>query len=479
MMKQSGTFLVVLATLLLIWACEPQEEMITGSPSAQLVFSTDTVLFDTLLTARTSITKRFRIRNTSNKAVSISSIRLGMRDQSQYSIIVNGKMGSEIQDEVLFGKDSLLVLVDVEIDPQDMDLPYLVKDSIIVDWNGNSANVKLVAWGQDAHFVNAQTICDEVWTAERPYVIYNYAFVDSLCQLTIQPGARVYLDNGAGLYVQGTLKVQGDSGNHVLFRNTRFDENYIVAPGQWSGLVFLESSRDNEIHYAEIENGEIGIGLGYTFASIDGSTILIPEKGVYTSSIEISNTSIRHMSTAGVLAFSSNVKMENSEVFNCGGFTVGNFGGGNYQYDYCTFSNFPNLFNAEDPSFQFSDEVEIFEGYVLREELSMKVYNSIIWGANEEELAFSLTETVNTTVDINNNIIRSKEDLSPNNYGSLEANFPGFVNLSTDIFDGFDFDLDSLAFARDKGLDLNYTIDIKGEKRDLKPDIGAHERIDP
>ena len=473
-MKNTGLVLLLGIIGLLIYSCEPVEEKISGSGSINLHFSTDTVIFDTLLTARTSITKRLRIFNPSKNAVSISSIRLGKGESSAYSIIVNGKFGTEIEDEVLFGGDSLLVLVDVEIDPQDENLPYIVKDSVVVDWNGNSGHVKLVAWGQDANFINGEIICDQTWTADRPYVIYDGVLVDSLCTLTIEPGTRVYLDNEAAVFVKGTLKVLGDSSNRVVFRNTRFDENYKIAPGQWKGLVFLETSTNNEVRFADIENGEIGIGLGYAFIPLsDGSVFLGPELGNHTTTIEVANTSIRHMSTAGVLAFSSNLKMANSEIYNCVSL-VANLGGGTYSYEHCTFSNQRSDFILEDPSFFFRDDFELIEGeYELLEDLSMTIKNSIIWGPNDEELFFEASGNANFTLEMSSNIIKSEQDFGTTNYTSSENDFPGFV----DPFE-FNFKLDSLSFARDKGEVLGYEFDVLGIPRDDKPDIGAHERVD-
>ena len=148
-----------------------------------------------------------------------------------------------------------------------------MKDSVIVDWNGKTANAKLVAWGQDANYLNGDEICDETWTSARPYVIFNFAMVDTSCVLNMKPGTKVYLDNGASLFVFGTLKVKGDSANRVVFRNTRFDENYLQAPGQWDGLIFMESSRTNEISHAIIENGDIGIGVGYSIGQFKDSDL--------------------------------------------------------------------------------------------------------------------------------------------------------------------------------------------------------------
>lgn len=445
----------------LIISCEPEEEKISGSGGINLLFSTDTVIFDTLLSSRTSITKRLRIFNPSKNAVSISSIRLGKGTSSSYSIIANGKFGDRIEDETLFGRDSLLVLVDVEIDPMDKNLPYIVKDSIVVDWNGKSAHIKLVAWGQDANFINGEIVCDETWTAERPYVIYNGILVDSLCTLTIEKGSRIYIDNGASFFIKGTLKVKGDSGNHVVFRNTRFDGDYgRSAPGQWDAIYFLEGSKNNEIEYADIENGVIGLRIGSPDDDEEFDVV-------------VRNTSIRHMSLYGIQSLTSDVFLSNTEVYNCGIGLVASVLGGNYLYEHCTFSNFRSDFLDDNPKFQVADNVELTTGEVLSSDLNFTMKNSIVWGGNEEELYINILGESNISIELDHNIIRSTLDLGTGNFTSQEDNFPGFVAPVE-----FDYQLDSLSFARDKGANLEVEFDILGMPRDIMPDIGAYERID-
>lgn len=455
-------------------ACEPEEEQIMSSGNARLTFSTDTVIFDTLLTNlnRTSITKRFRIYNPNSKAVRIDDIRLGKGRSSDYSMIVNGQEGVTIKDQVLFGGDSLLILVSADVDPQDANLPYLVKDSIEVHWGNNLANVKLVAWGQDAHFINGGLICDEVWTADRPYVIYNFALVDSLCSLTVEPGTKIYIDNGASLIVEGTLRILGDSAMRVTIRNTRFDENYLEAPGQWNGIVFMETSTENIISYCDIENGQIGLGIGYTYQFENGGTILRPENSSLTASIMIDHTSIRHMSTAGILAFSSDIYAYNTLIYDAASFLVGNFAGGNYKYEHCTFTNVPSFFINDDPMIQFSDNVVLSDTETLVGDLSVEVTNSILWGEGEEQLFIGDGGGASVETIFRSNIIKSTE-AREGNYVSQEQNFPGFV----DPF-AFDYQLDSLAFARDKADEIGILDDITGKLRDSSPDIGAFERFD-
>lgn len=457
-MNKAYYFILTIGVLLML-ACEPQEEQISSDGNLMLQVSNDTVLFDTLLTAKQSLTKRFRIYNPNSKAVEISDIRLGKGADSDYSVIINGKLSTSVQNEVLFGGDSLMVLVDVTIDPLDQNIPYLVKDSVIIEWNGNSNHVKLVAWGQDANYINNVAICDEVWTKDRPYVIYNLALVDSLCTLTVEPGTKIYIDNGASLFVQGSLKVLGDSGNHVTIRNTRFDENYLIAPGQWGGIFFLEGSKDNEIRYADIENGQVGLRVGSPDDDDDYD-------------VTISHSTIRNMSVAGILAYSSDIYAYNTQIYNVNQYLVANLLGGNYKYEHCTFANNASYFINDDPLFVFTDNVEASESELLTEDLYLEMTNSIVWGRGDEMISFSNAGGAAFEVYLTNNIIKSTEDIT-GNFTSQQNNFPGFKDQGS-----FDFSLDSLAFARDKGIDINISDDINGMPRDAMPDIGAFERID-
>ena len=235
-------YLIVSTLFLGMVNCTPQEEEITFDPEAILTFSTDTVFFDTLFTDTVSFTKRFRVFNPQENAVNIASISLANGGNSSYDLYVNGIKGKQFPDQVVLGKDSLLILVEVTIPSRNEDLPFLVEDSIIFVTNENIQDVNLVSWGQDAHFFRQDAIitCNTVWTADKPYVLYGSVLVDSLCKLTIEEGVKIYINKGASIFIRGTLQVQGSPELIVQFTNVRLDiEN---APGQWVGLVFLEGS---------------------------------------------------------------------------------------------------------------------------------------------------------------------------------------------------------------------------------------------
>ncbi len=446
---------------IILWvgiSCSSLDDDVSTSPNLSLRFSTDTIMFDTLLTDRTSITKRLRIFNDNKEDLRIDRIGLGSGRSSFYSLVVNGKEGDEIEGELIRGGDSLLVLVDVTIDPQDESNPYLVKDSIEVQWNGNAQDVKLIAWGQDAIYLNAVAVCNQTFTAERPYVIQEILLVDTLCSLTIEPGAQIYVDNGATIAVLGQLLVEGDSGNHVVFRNTRFDPNFIEAPGQWGGIVFFPGSRGNEISYATIENAVNGL---FTFGVNDAASRV---------EISVDHSIIRHMSGSGIQAFTADIDVSNSLIHNCGGFVVSAFVGGDYRFDHCSMTNEPNFFIRDEPSFAFLDNFP--DDPALVQDLSVTIRNSILWGSEDEVLFFSNDGGAQFDTLLHNNIIKGADSI-PGNYVSQEFNFPGFDRPFL-----FEYNLDSTAFARDRALDSEIVDDILGHPRDSLPDIGAYERID-
>ncbi len=446
-------------SVLVFSACRPDEEILASSGNLSLLVSSDTVLFDTLLTDRRSITRRFRVYNPNKNAVEFDEIKLGKGALSDYTLVINGREGTSLTNEVLFGEDSLQILVSAHIDPRDENLPYLVKDSVVFNWNGNQADVKLVAYGQDAIFVNADTLCNVTWTSERPYVIYNYALVDTLCMLSVQPGAQVFLDNGAALFVKGSLQLQGTAEERITVKNTRFDFNYQQAPGQWDAIYFLEGSHENEVTYADITNGTIGLRVG----TPDDDTEF---------DLEVRNSTIGHMSNAGILAFSSEVFAENTLIYNCGTYLVGNFAGGRYQYDHCTLVNTPNFFFREDPSVQFSDNILLADNSVIGGDLDVTLRNTIIWGSEEEELLVAEGGVGQVTKEYVSGILKSS--LSVNNFfTSQEKNFPGFLNPNL-----FDYRLDTTSIAIGLGTDVGVPNDLIGTQRDSSADIGCYEFVE-
>lgn len=451
-------FLAVFSLFIFFGGCQLEQLDVSDDPGLVVFTSTDTLVFDTLLTERLSITKRLKIYNPNEKAIEIDRIGLGGGNSSPYDLVLNGREEKEILDEVVFGKDSLLILVNVNIENQNESLPFLVKDSIEIWWNGHEENVKLISWGQDAHYLGKGTICDARLTADRPYVFYDTVLVENNCELIIDPGAKLYFDKHAALLVAGRLTAVGDSSNQIVFRNSRFDQHYENAPGQWAGINFIVGSGPSTIEFATVEN------------AISCVTIGTPDDDEIPD-LQISNSTIRNASQFGIAAFTSDIEGENLLIYNAGNSTVFNVAGGNYDYRYCTFANQPSDFFQDNPSVIFSSYLEIGESNVIEEPLNINLSNSIIWGNTNSELLIASLSGQPVNAEVLNNIIKS-EDEWENNLTSLEDNYPGFMDI-----ENYDYRLESGSICIDIGSE-EILIDLEGNLRDQSPDVGAFEFLD-
>jgi len=226
----------------LVSACK-KDRIITDS-SAKLEFSVDTVVFDTVFTTVGSTTHQLRVYNRHKRNIIVSSIRIAGGSGSQFRMNVDGLPGNSFTEIEIPGEDSIYIFIEVTIDPSSGTLPFVVKDSIFFETNGNIQDVDLVAWGQDAHFFNSSIICDMTWINDKPYVIYNSILVDSGCTLTIEPGVLVYSHTNSAIYVNGTLIVNGSNNEPVLFQGDRTEAFYDDITAQWLGIFLLRERRN-------------------------------------------------------------------------------------------------------------------------------------------------------------------------------------------------------------------------------------------
>lgn len=443
-----------------VFNCKPEEEIIDFDFSNGLAFSTDTILFDTVFTGVGSATKRLKVFNYNEKALIISDIKLGKGNSSAYNIIINGTEPQHSEDLYVLGKDSLLILVEVFIDPQNENSSYLVKDSIVFETNGFQQDIKLVAWGQDANYLGNEILpCNTTWTSERPYVIYSSILIDTLCQLTIEKGTNVFASKNSYIYAKGNIVAQGTVDERIIFRNERLDPAYENIPGQWGGIILLEGSHGNYMDFSIIRNAEYGIRLG----SPDIDTI--PD-------IVLKNTIIENMSNSGILSFTSDLYAENVLVDNCIELNVGNIGGGNYTFRHCTFANYGINFIRETPSLYISDNIVLDDNSLITEDINVVLQNSIIDGNMEDEIFFNLSGETTAIFVFTNSLIKSTID-ELDTLNNILNEDPEFIDPAR-----YDYRLDTLSPAKDKGLQLGVAFDLDGNSRDELPDLGTYERIE-
>jgi hypothetical protein len=292
--------------LLLVTGCE-RDFMFRGGMEG-IAFSTDTVMFDTIFTSIGSVTRHFRVYNSYGSDMTIDGIRLAGGDGSPFKINVNGVSSPDVVDVPLRSGDSLFVFVEVTIDPEaNADPSFVVTDSIMFYTKERIQSVKLVAYGQDVVLLRKSTIGTRRFTAEKPYLIYDWLVVDTASVLTIDPGAQLHFYKGASLVVshEASLQVKGTKEKPVVFSGSRLEEWYADQAGQWGGIFLRPGSRNHEIDYAHIRNATIGLSVDTV--GMDG-----------TPPLKLSNTRIEHISQQGLVAQSSSIVAWNSLFADCG-----------------------------------------------------------------------------------------------------------------------------------------------------------------
>lgn len=481
---------VILLSLVVLTISCRKEIKFSDSSSKDISLSTDTITFDTVFTSIGSSTRTLMVYNNNSDNLKINSIRLEKGSNSPYSINVDGQSGTLFSDKEIYAKDSLYVFIKVTINPNDENNPFFVQDRLIFNTNGNENVVNLTAYGQNAHYIIGRTgifpdasghytnyytaITDSVnkdvhWTAERPYVIYNVALIDSEGTLTIEPGTKVYFHNGSGLWAwsEGQLIVNGTAENPVVFQGDRLESFYENQPGQWDRIWLMEAREGHGhiIDHAIIRNGFIGLQIQRMLKDNMEPTY-------------ITNSIIENHTGIGVYANRYSIGMSNFVVNNCGNYCVALTGGGNYLLTHGTIANywagssrktealfFNNLYN--DPT----DGVT----YVIPFECN--ITNSIVYGNKDNEFGTDFYEVPDTLYKFKNSLICTKRPQLENLYESCVFNeAPNFKNSAE-----FDFHLDTLSAAIGIANPCysigNLRYDLDGVDRGNTPDAGAYQYV--
>jgi len=426
--------LVLLSALgsLTMPGCKPREEEL--QTSGALEFSADTVKFDTVFTTLRTVTKRLWVYNRNPKGVNVDLVTLDQPATSPYTLIINGDLKQTASNLFIRGEDSLLILVRAKLPDNGQNgaaKAYVLEEKLNFRTNGQDQRVLLRSFGQNIYLhEHVALACNSVWTNDRPHVLYDTVLVPVNCTLTIKPGTRIYAHAGALLLVQGTLKVNSPadftpgtgatdtisekSAKRVRFTGDRSGETqYATAPGQWTGIQLYPSSKGNIIRYATIQNASVGIWL----VGSSNPAAVQPDLTVQNSIIRyISGGSVnfagvlsnrRGLPGAGILGIAGKVTVENTLFSDCYEYALLGYGG-DYSMNYCTIANYAATSAVRStPSLGFTN-VSAFDT-TKRSPLVVKLYNSIVWGAVEDELVLAnYKEYQNGPVDIRNTLLRTK-----------------------------------------------------------------------
>jgi hypothetical protein len=454
-----------------IYGCERYE--LYKEADARLLFSADTIFFDTVFTTLGSTTTELKVYNNYDQSLEIAYIRLAGGEESVFRLNIDGVAELSASNIEIPPNDSLYIFVEVTLDPNNQDSILLIQDSIVFNTNGNMQDIDLMAWGQDVHIFNEETIQSTTWTNDKPYLILKSLLVDSMQTLSIEEGVRIHLHKNAYLAVKGSLQARGSIENPIIIQGDRLEQLYEDIPGQWDRIWFWPGhSENNVLENVIIKNGVIGI---------HADSLVVGTEPIVT----LENCRILNMSAAGILASGTRLEASNTVVGNCGQFAMLLRWGGEYVFNHCTFANYWSAFsNRTTPSVATVNYYEAAGGSIqVREFEGITFGNSIIYGNKDFEFVIDNYPDTQTPFNFDHCLLKldpTEFDLSDLNHfrNVINQEYPAFRDIYYN-----DYSLDTLSPAKDAGLyeiAIQYPFDLEGEDRlaDGLPDIGAFERIE-
>ena len=391
-------FIISLALFTIAFIACRKEELIDNDPNTKLQFSIDSILFDTVFTSAGTTNRVLKIFNYNKNSVVVANIKLAGGDASAFKININGIAVSNLSNLKIRGNDSIYVFIKAFINPNNSNTPFIVEDELSFSLNGNVKKIPVIAYGQNAVYLNGAVIrSNTTFSKNKPYIIFNYALVNENVTLNIDAGAKLYFHKNAQLFVSGSLKANGTLTDSITFTSDRQERIYDDEPGQWSGIHLLKPSVNNQINYSTIKNALVGI-------RVDSLSNNANPKLLLTNSI------IKNHGVAGVLGYTASITGINNLMFNCGQFLVIGLYGGDYSFYQNTLANFNFNFPRKSPSVYFSDNLN--DNTTLTKSLNATFTNNIIYGSLLRELEFNKKGTSVFATNFTNNLIRTDQQAS-------------------------------------------------------------------
>lgn len=456
--------------VLIAFACisSCQKDTFNNSEDARIDLSADTLYFDTVFTSVGSVTQSFKIINPNNQKLKLSSIELAGGASSPFKININGVPANELSNEIIGANDSIYVFVQVFVNPDNSTAPFILEDSIGIRYNGIQRWMQLRAYGRNAIFLNNKKVtADTTWNDHLPIVITGQLVVDSNTTLNISKGTRIFVHATAPIIVNGTLKVGGSTSEPVVFSGDRTDAGYKDLPAAWPGIFLSSSSTDNELKAVVIKNAYQGL-------------IVEDMADNGEPKVVISQTRIENIYDAGILAFRTSIRADNSLFANCGA-NIQIALGGDYSFVNCTIASYGNFYIPHTrPVVQVADYFEQ-AGANVTADLRASFVNCILWGDNgsvDDEI--STAKKGNGAFDLlfDHCIYKAKNEIPDAGFQDCLLNtLPLFdsIQSSKNIYD-FHFLNHPESPAINNGKPVAFLFDLDGNDRKSPPDIGCYQR---
>lgn len=468
-MKRPAFHFCLLTFAFCFFLASCKKDSFITSEFAQIGMTADTLKYDTVFTTTGSITKSFKIINPNNQKLRLSKVKLMSGLTSAYKMNIDGAATTEVNNLDIEANDSIYVFVSITINPNAANLPFIVSDSILINYNGNSRYVQLQAYGQNANFLRNKLITGNVvWTNNLPYVILGSIRIDTTATLTIQPGCKIFSHADAPFIVDGTLTVNGTHSDNVIFTGDRLDEGYKDLPASWPGIYFRGSSKNNNLSYAVIKNAYQAIVTEKP--SLNANPKVILHQCIVDNAYD-----------AGLLCVNSSLQADNSLISNCGSNIILSYGG-IYNFTHCTVAAYSNNYLIhKNPVLNVNNFLNQ-SGILLTADLNAVFRNNIFWsdgGMVDNEVVVSKQGASAFTVLFEKNIYRALTDPANSTLSGNKINTdPSFdsIDVSKKIYD---FRITKNAFAPgiNAGILTGFPKDLDNNTRNIGlPDMGCYEK---
>lgn len=367
--------ILFLSILFAFTACMKDDDY-TVSANDILVFSKDTVKFDTIISGLPTKTYSFAVYNHADKAIRIPRISLGKGGDSPFKVQADGSalQGGEATDFEIARKDSMIVYLMANVPESGNVNPADYKDELIFTTEaGVEQKVVLTASGQDVETLKALRIGrDTTLDSQMPYHVYDSLVVEKGATLTLAAGTRFLFHAKAELIVYGKLNIMGTVDAPVTLRGDRLDnmfqnQPYDRTPGLWEGVTIKEGSFDNNITYADIHSANHGIRIDST--------------DVTRRALTIENSVITTVTNHALDVRMANVFVGNCQITNAGGDCL-HMRGGDVSLIHTTLGRFYVFTGGYGHALDFAN----YEGDARLPIEKLEVSNSIITGYQEDEL---------------------------------------------------------------------------------------------
>ena len=373
-----------------------------------LAFSNDTLTFDTVFTSMGSTTRYFKIKNQDSKSVNIASIKLAGLSGNQYRMNVDGVAGREFKNVPISGKDSLYVFVEVTVDPNNSNNPFVLTDEVQFLTNGVMQKVVLQAMGQNAYYhigerYSSTHLPPNPWPNDKPHIIlrgdsFPGLEVKSGITLNIQQGTKIFMGANALISVDGTLNVNGSGTDSVVFRGIRLESFYNDKPGQWFGIIY---GRTATIIMTKtiINESYFGLSDEHVLNVLVGQRITTSNIATYTNSllpvVTLNKTIIKNSSSTALTLLGTTAHVTNSLFHTAGSNMVLVGVGGSYNFVNCTLGNgYGRYVDHKNASLVVTNQIINLDNspVVLDFSNNPTFINTLIYGTQENEIV-----SVNTT----------------------------------------------------------------------------------